>query len=356
MKFFLCDPCSRKTWDVYGMIKEAYPYFQIYMLCRNTVDVMALKIFYSDTICLDENWHHDNLIIKQLSDSYAIPIEEWFVEYINSLPKEIKPNCLFPCKEIFDLVTNKYDLYLYLDSKKVNTPKIYSLEQIKKLKAETLLVLKPSVGSGSRGVEFLSSRNAMEFDKTKIDNRFFCQRIGTSNEVMGFFVLCRDGEILLHYSHKRILTWPKSGGVSVLSEICNGDEFLEFAASITDELRLTGLCMIELMRHTDGELYLIEINPRVWGSFLLSTALESSMISNYILASSGVFYKKNSRFRKRYFIFPGRAIFSYSGLKHLMYSFFSRKYVVSGFYGHNFFKSLLFQIFPVIRRLLADAK
>lgn len=90
-------------------------------------------------------------------------------------------------------------------------------------------------------------------------------------EGVGVFALCKDGEILASFCHRRILEKPPSGGVSVLSESIAREEVpFEQTAAILRHLHWQGVAMVEFKRDAHGRHYLIEINPRFWGSLQLA--------------------------------------------------------------------------------------
>jgi predicted ATP-grasp superfamily ATP-dependent carboligase len=64
---------------------------------------------------------------------------------------------------------------------------------------------------------------------------------------------------------------PPSGGVSVLSESIEVDfQQREAATKILDSAKWHGVAMVEYKVASDGRPYLIEINPRFWGSLQLA--------------------------------------------------------------------------------------
>jgi len=87
----------------------------------------------------------------------------------------------------------------------------------------------------------------------------------------GIFCLFKNGECLVHFSHRRELEKPPEGGVSVLSTSIQTDEaLLRNVVRLLKELNWQGVAMIEFKRARDGTPYLMEINPRFWGSLQLS--------------------------------------------------------------------------------------
>jgi predicted ATP-grasp superfamily ATP-dependent carboligase len=88
---------------------------------------------------------------------------------------------------------------------------------------------------------------------------------------VGVFALCHQGNPLTFFCHRRLLEKPPSGGVSVLSEsISPGEAPVADAFRLLRELTWEGVAMLEFKAGTDGKMYLLEINPRLWGSLQLA--------------------------------------------------------------------------------------
>lgn len=88
---------------------------------------------------------------------------------------------------------------------------------------------------------------------------------------VGVFVLCHEGEVLARFAHRRKLEKPPTGGVSVLCEsIPESEAPVEAAEMLVTHLRWSGVAMIEFKETPEGKHYLMEINPRFWGSLQLA--------------------------------------------------------------------------------------
>jgi len=75
---------------------------------------------------------------------------------------------------------------------------------------------------------------------------------------------------------------PPTGGVSVLSESIRADEKqLNTAKKILDSVSWHGVAMVEFKVTEAGEPYIIEVNPRFWGS--LQLAIDSGVDFPYLL-------------------------------------------------------------------------
>lgn len=87
----------------------------------------------------------------------------------------------------------------------------------------------------------------------------------------GVFALYNQGQPVCFFAHRRLREKPPEGGVSVLSESAPVDERLKaLAAQLLSHARWHGVAMVEFRVSPDGSPYLMEINPRFWGSLQLA--------------------------------------------------------------------------------------
>jgi len=90
-------------------------------------------------------------------------------------------------------------------------------------------------------------------------------------EGRGIFALYDQGKPVVFFAHRRLREKPPSGGVSVLSESIEVDHHLrEAATKILDYAKWHGVAMVEFKVSSDGTPYLMEVNPRFWGSLQLA--------------------------------------------------------------------------------------
>ena len=89
---------------------------------------------------------------------------------------------------------------------------------------------------------------------------------------VGVFLCCDEQGVMAAFAHRRIREKPPSGGQSVLSESTVVDPVaFDQAARLLRALHWRGVAMVEFKRdNRDGELRLMEINGRFWGSLQLA--------------------------------------------------------------------------------------
>lgn len=89
---------------------------------------------------------------------------------------------------------------------------------------------------------------------------------------VGVEALCRAGEPVLLFQHRRVRELPPAGGASVLCQSERLDSQLaDMATRLLRAMRWDGVAMVEFRRDdATGETYLMEVNGRFWGSLPLA--------------------------------------------------------------------------------------
>ena len=161
--------------------------------------------------------------------------------------------------ETYNILNDKIRLHKLAEQLGLMVPKRY--DSI--VSAQIPYVVKPTNLSSSKGVFYVKSNNDIPTD-LKYDNiiiQQYVQGIG-----VGFSFYCSNGVIKNGYGHKRLAEYPVSGGSSTYRESYSNDRMIDIASKIVDHLNYTGFAMFEYKLTSKNEIYLIEVNPRIWGS------------------------------------------------------------------------------------------
>ena len=143
------------------------------------------------------------------------------------------------------------------------------------------VILKPCYSQIWQGGRWLSSsvqiahspedfRQLTETRPYLRDHPFLVQDFIPGNGA-GVFALYRGGEAVTFFAHRRLREKPPSGGVSALSESAVPDpRLLDLSRRLLDRAGWHGVAMVEFRITPAGEPYLMEVNPRFWGSLQLA--------------------------------------------------------------------------------------
>jgi hypothetical protein len=89
-------------------------------------------------------------------------------------------------------------------------------------------------------------------------------------------------------AHRRLREFPVTGGESTCCELVDDPELLTAGRAMLDALGWHGVAMVELKRHeADGRAYLMEVNPKLWGSLDLAIAAGAEFPLDLVRIAAG---------------------------------------------------------------------
>ena len=92
-----------------------------------------------------------------------------------------------------------------------------------------------------------------------------------SGRGVGVEFLFNRGKIVWHFAHERVHEYPLTGGASSYRRSINPPAaMLQDAEKLLTALNWHGVAMVEFKIDAKGQYWLMEINPRLWGSLALS--------------------------------------------------------------------------------------
>lgn len=119
----------------------------------------------------------------------------------------------------------------------------------------------------------------------------------------GCSVLAKDGKIVRSICHRRIREYPVTGGPSSCCCCVDRPDLRSFAEQLVAHTGYNGLAMFEFKEDAAGTPYLLEVNPRVWGTYPLTRVSESGMSLAWYALACGERVSDNVPPRQRKMIF-----------------------------------------------------
>ena len=104
----------------------------------------------------------------------------------------------------------------------------------------------------------------------------------------GCSVLAKSGRVARHICHRRVREYPVSGGPSSCCESVERPDLLSAAEKLIRETGFSGPAMFEFKCGADGVPRLLEINPRIWGTFPLTRVSGSDFSYSWFCLSAGL--------------------------------------------------------------------
>ena len=95
-------------------------------------------------------------------------------------------------------------------------------------------------------------------------------------------LLDRDSRLIAAICHRRIREYPAAGGPSTCCESFYDAKLIDQAYRLLSSFRFVGMAMVEFKGP-----YVLEVNPRVWGSFPMTERAGSPFACRYAQAAAG---------------------------------------------------------------------
>jgi predicted ATP-grasp superfamily ATP-dependent carboligase len=327
MKILISNTLTRKSFDVINILLIHFSNTEL-IFGFSKSEKLKMKLIYrtvnSELLRKDENFFSD---LDTISEKYKhedivfIPVEEettlMFLKYINKFG-ERNFKFYLPDLKFFNLSRNKNELNIFCEKNEIPCPKSISEKDFYSKKFDFPIIVKPKNGSGSNGISFVHNNQHLDNININFERDFIQELLPNAKNVEAGFYLCEKGEIISFYSHKRIRTYPETGGVTVFSEFKIDKKIRQSGAKIIKKLNWSGLLMIEyIFDKRDNQYKLIEINPRLWGSILLSEFSGANFLKSYVNSSLNIKnininYKKNIYIR---WFFPYDFIYFFKNIQ-----------------------------------------
>lgn len=94
---------------------------------------------------------------------------------------------------------------------------------------------------------------------------------------LGCSVLAGQGKVIASICHRRVREYPVTGGPSACCDCVDRPDLTAWASALVRETQYTGLAMFEFKEDAKGNPRLLEVNPRIWGTFPLTRAARSGI-------------------------------------------------------------------------------
>lgn len=227
-------------------------------------------------------------IVRERTIDVVLPMTEittlLLTEHQGSFPSHVR--LPFPPTEIVSAASNKAHVVALAAQIGVPVPRTEILERAADLPDATPrlsypVVVKPARSRVWTGREWLATTVSYAHSLDELESKLAAmpaalfpillqERI--EGPGVGVFMCCDEQGVVASFSHRRIREKPPSGGVSVLSESTAVDpNAQQHAAKLLERLGWRGVAMVEFKQDArDGQLRLMEINGRFWGSLQLA--------------------------------------------------------------------------------------
>ena len=265
MNITITDVDTRKAFDIVNILKSKGYKLSLHS-SKNLFHRVLLSLIYLTPVksFIDKN-------------SIVLPTEDRTI--LNIIEQDF--TLTLPSKKSLKIALDKEKFGRFCQEEGFLAPKIFLYDELLDMQEIPKLILKPKTGSGSMGIKFIDTKDELKSLDVDLKEYIIQERLKETKEVEGAFFLFDKGKMISFYSHKRLKTYPKRGGVTIYSISTNNQKLKNIGEKLLKKLNWSGFAMIEFIKDEDN-YKIIELNPRVWGSIMLSEFCGSNMLENYV--------------------------------------------------------------------------
>ncbi len=201
---------------------------------------------------------------------------------------------VLPSSESLEIAADKEKTRSLAESLKIPTPPPAAPAVFPVVvKPRHSVVWKEGVGVGGTAAFGFSDAQVrdMVLDVTQKTGEEPLQQTFIRGSEFGFEALCHGGEVLAYAGHRRMRSLSPTGGAAVVKTTVLLDAGMQtHAETLLKALRWEGVAMVEFKQDAQlGTPYLLEINPRFWGSLPLAIHAGVDFPFLYVLLAEGKF-------------------------------------------------------------------
>lgn len=194
----------------------------------------------------------------------VIPIKNSEMEFWLQNKEELTPLLdYWGGYQSFLLLNNKLKLCELASSLNISVPKVYRSPSELSLD----FVIKPINLSSAKGIKYITTEDELNLVRQSFadySDKILQKYI--KGYGIGYSCFCKNGEIVIGYGHKRLAEYPITGGSSVYRTSFVDDRMVNISQQLVKAVNWSGFAMFEFKLTPNNEIYLIEVNPRIWGS------------------------------------------------------------------------------------------
>lgn len=201
----------------------------------------------------------------------VIPVGLDMVELFVNHREELQAPMLLPSPPSFAIAADKRVTFTHAAELGIPTPRTLPAERWHELPSPVVF---KHARSGAYIATDIGEAHAHARELGERIGEYLVQEYIPGENGFGYFAIFSEGRETGYFLHERLMQYPKEGGPSVVARAIRNARIHELGRSLLESLNWHGVAMVEFKRSDrDGEFYLIEINPKLWGS--LDLAIQS---------------------------------------------------------------------------------
>jgi predicted ATP-grasp superfamily ATP-dependent carboligase len=198
----------------------------------------------------------------------TIPVGLDMVELFVTYREILSERSMLPGSAAFNIASDKRLTFKH--ARDIGIPIPHTLEASRWHELEPPIVFKHP----RTGALIAHTRQAATAEAERLGPHFqnyMAQEYIPGENGFGYFGFFQNGRETGHFLHERLMQFPKQGGPSVVARAIRCSRIWELGRTLLESLNWHGPAMVEFKRSSrDGQFYLMEINPKLWGSLDLA--------------------------------------------------------------------------------------
>lgn len=226
-------------------------------------------------------------IIKKYDHPVLFPLGATTLNTVSKYADEFEKICdfLVSSPEVLDALNDKETVHARAEELGLPVPKQYSGEP-----DAFPVVIKPHCGEKlglTAADRYTIAESKVEYDIKIAKMREYDPEPIVQQKVEGdgmgvCMLIDGEGTLINALCHRRIREYPITGGPSSCCESFYDEKMIENAYALLSSFGFKGMAMVEFK----GE-YILEVNPRVWGSFPMTVCCDSRFSEDYAAVCMG---------------------------------------------------------------------
>ena len=222
-------------------------------------------------------------IIKKEQYDIVLGIGASSIKFLSENREQISKyvKLLLPPKKSLAICLDKTQTMKFASAYNICIPKTYLFKSMKdvnylKTVGNFPIIIKSAIEVDKRiPTLYISSREDLDnnlIEKIFAFNSSFIAQERIFGGAEGFFAIYKNGLLIDYMMHERMRENPITGGPSTKARSIYKQDLYDFGKLALDKLKWNGVAMVEFKRDALGQLHLLEINPKFWGSLDLALA------------------------------------------------------------------------------------
>lgn len=223
-------------------------------------------------------------ISKSEEVDILLPIGEEGLSFVIENFEVLKQFFKMPPLASFDslkTVKDKWHLYNFAINNKIHTPKSRIIEKNQNIDSKFVdfrfpALLKPRIGEGGSGIievdNLMMLQNIIQEKGGKIFSRGYILQEYINGKDFDLSAICKNGKILAYTMQQPIYKGEKKYTFGKTIQFIHNEQVLQVSQQIFSALNWSGVVHLDfLYEYSSEKLFLLDFNPRYWGTLLGST-------------------------------------------------------------------------------------